>query len=123
MKNITLSDKLQANVTILPNEFIDEYMIPADGEYVKIYLLILRLIGDGYEVSQELLADLLDLTQKDVARAISYWVEAGILTEETGTGTDVGADIFRRGLCLPSDNKTTAEQQDIIIDIIHRCFQ
>ena len=41
----------------------------------------------------------------------------------TGTGTDVGADIFRRGLCLPSDNKTTAEQQDIIIDIIHRCFQ
>lgn len=88
MKTITLSDKLQANVTILPNEFIDEYMIPADGEYVKIYLLILRLIGDGYEVSQELLADLLDLTQKDVARAISYWVEAGILTEETGTGTD-----------------------------------
>ena len=88
MKNITLSDKLQANVTILPNEFIDEYMIPADGEYVKIYLLILRLIGDGYEVSQELLADLLDLTQKDVARAISYWVEAGILTEEPGSGSE-----------------------------------
>ena len=35
---------------------------------------------------------------------------------------DVGADIFRRGLCLPSDNKMTAEQQDVIIDIIHRCF-
>lgn len=40
-----------------------------------------------------------------------------------GSGVDVGADIFRRGLCLPSDNKMTAEQQDIIIDIIHRCFQ
>ncbi len=39
-----------------------------------------------------------------------------------GTGTDVGADLFRRGLCLPSDNKMTTEQQDIIIDIIHRCF-
>ena len=35
---------------------------------------------------------------------------------------DVGADIFRRGLCLPSDNKMTAEQQDKVIEIIHRCF-
>ena len=40
-----------------------------------------------------------------------------------GSGADVGADIFRRGLCLPSDNKMTAEEQDIIIDIIHRCFR
>ena len=39
-----------------------------------------------------------------------------------GTGTDIGADIFRRGLCLPSDNKMTPEQQDKIIEIIHRCF-
>ena len=41
--------------------------------------------------------------------------------KETGM-VDVGADIFRRGLCLPSDNKMTPEQQDVIIDIIHRCF-
>ena len=40
-----------------------------------------------------------------------------------GSGIDVGADIFRRGLCLPSDNKMTEEQQDVIIDIIHRCFR
>ncbi|MBQ1377030.1 MAG: DegT/DnrJ/EryC1/StrS family aminotransferase [Lachnospiraceae bacterium] len=40
-----------------------------------------------------------------------------------GTGADVGADIFRRGLCLPSDNKMTPEQQDRIIEIIHRCFR
>ena len=40
-----------------------------------------------------------------------------------GGGVDVGADIFRRGLCLPSDNKMTAEQQDVIIEIIHRCFR
>ena len=40
-----------------------------------------------------------------------------------GTGADVGADIFRRGLCLPSDNKMTPQQQDVIIDIIHRCFE
>ena len=37
-------------------------------------------------------------------------------------GVDNGWDIFERGLCLPSDNKMTKEEQDIIIDIIHRCF-
>ena len=36
---------------------------------------------------------------------------------------DVGADIFNRGLCLPSDNKMTVKQQDIVIDIVHRCFK
>jgi len=40
-----------------------------------------------------------------------------------GESIDVGSDIFRRGLCLPSDNKMTAEQQDVIIEIIHRCFK
>ena len=40
-----------------------------------------------------------------------------------GDGIDVGADIFRRGLCLPSDNKMTVEQQEEIIEIIHRCFK
>ena len=35
---------------------------------------------------------------------------------------DAGADIFARGLCLPSDNKMTPEQQDVIIDVIRSCF-
>lgn len=35
---------------------------------------------------------------------------------------DVGMDLFERGLCLPSDNKMTAEQQDVIIEIIKSCF-
>jgi len=39
-----------------------------------------------------------------------------------GGGQDVGADIFHRGLCLPSDNKMTPEQQDRIIEIVKRCF-
>ena len=37
-------------------------------------------------------------------------------------GQDVSADIFRRGLCLPSDNKMALEEQDVLMDIIHRCF-
>ena len=36
---------------------------------------------------------------------------------------DVGADIFERGLCLPSDNKMAPEQQDVIIEVIRKCFQ
>lgn len=36
---------------------------------------------------------------------------------------DIGADIFQRGLCLPSDNNMTREQQDVIIETIHRCFE
>jgi len=37
-------------------------------------------------------------------------------------GADVGADIFRRGLCLPSDNKMTAREQEMIIEIVKQCF-
>jgi dTDP-4-amino-4,6-dideoxygalactose transaminase len=42
---------------------------------------------------------------------------------DRGEAFDVGADIFERGLCLPSDNKMTAEQQDIIIELIRCCFR
>ena len=40
-----------------------------------------------------------------------------------GESTDVGVDIFNRGLCLPSDNKMTPEEQDVIIKLIHECFK
>lgn len=49
------------------------------------------------------------------ARSNAYIKETGII--------DAGADIFERGLCLPSDNKMTVEQQDLIIRVIHRVFQ
>ena len=42
--------------------------------------------------------------------------------QETGF-RDVGDDIFNRGLCLPSDNKMTPEQQSGVIELIHRCFE
>ena len=37
--------------------------------------------------------------------------------------SDVSADVFRRGLCLPSDNKMTVEQQEVVLEIIHRCLR
>lgn len=49
------------------------------------------------------------------ARSNAYIQESGMI--------DVGADIFERGLCLPSDNKMTGEQQDAIIDVIRKCFE
>ena len=49
------------------------------------------------------------------ARSNAYIKEIGMV--------DVGADIFERGLCLPSDNKMTAEEQNIIIQIIRKCFE
>ena len=39
-----------------------------------------------------------------------------------GGCSDVGADIFARGLCLPSDNKMTPEEQDRVIEIVKSCF-
>ena len=41
---------------------------------------------------------------------------------DKGKAHDVGMDIFRRGLCLPSDNKMTVEQQKMIIELLRRCF-
>ena len=42
---------------------------------------------------------------------------------EDGRPLDVGMDIFQRGLCLPSDNKMTAKEQEIVIEIIKGCFE
>lgn len=42
---------------------------------------------------------------------------------DEGATFDVGSDIFARGLCLPSDNKMTPEQQDVIIEVIRQCFE
>ena len=42
---------------------------------------------------------------------------------DEGKAADFGRDLFERGLCLPSDNKMTPAQQDVVIEIIHRCFR
>ena len=50
------------------------------------------------------------------------YIEGGAVGKD-GKPLDVGMDIFQRGLCLPSDNKMTVEEQNIIINIIHNCFK
>ena len=62
------------------------------------------------------------VTRQGSGRAkTNAYITGGSLGED-GKPLDVGMDIFHRGLCLPSDNKMTVEQQDKIIKVIHNCF-
>ena len=50
------------------------------------------------------------------------YIKGGAVGKD-GKPLDVGMDIFQRGLCLPSDNKMTVEEQEIVIEIIRGCFE
>lgn len=80
MKELKLTKYVQTNATVLDNEFIDHYMVRANGEYVKVYLLLLRHMNQssGY-ISVSELADLLECTEKDILRALRYWKSEGLL--------------------------------------------
>ncbi|MCD8118765.1 MAG: DnaD domain protein [Lachnospiraceae bacterium] len=66
--------------TMLPDRFIDEYMPLASGEYVKIYLYLLRQANlSEPHVSVEEIAEHLMHTEKDVIRALKYWEKQGLL--------------------------------------------
>lgn len=73
-----INSRKNNSATILPNEFIDDYMVHANGEYVKVYLYCLRHADDA--VTDDMIADALDLTTADVTRALGYWSRAGLLT-------------------------------------------
>lgn len=73
-----MKDRWSVPVTAVANEFIDTYMAAANGEYVKVYLYVLR--HQGKEITIELIADALNHTESDVRRALSYWEKAGVLT-------------------------------------------
>ena len=80
MKKLTLTNYVQGTTTVLENEFIDRYMPTANGEYVKVYLLILRHLSNASgTLSISAMADLLDCTEKDVLRALKYWKKEGLL--------------------------------------------
>ena len=72
-----MKDKWSVPVTAVANEFIDTYMAAANGEYVKVYLYVLR--HQGEDITIELIADALNHTESDVRRALSYWKKAGVL--------------------------------------------
>lgn len=89
MKNLTLTNRAQNNTTLLENEFIDCYMTKANGEYVKVYLLLLRHADSAKSpLTVSEIADLLDHTEKDVLRALNYWKKQGLLEYETESESD-----------------------------------
>lgn len=84
MTKLTLTNHVQGNMTLLENEFIDKYMADANGEHVKVYLLLLRHLNNpavSLDISK--IADMLDLTEKAVMRALNYWKKVGLLDYET----------------------------------------
>lgn len=63
------------------------------------------------------------VTREGNGRAKTNAYISGGMTGQDGNPLDVGMDIFQRGLCLPSDNKMTEDQQDRIIEVIRKCFE
>lgn len=71
----------QQGVTVVSNVFLDKYMIKANGEYVKVYLYLLRCLSESdKELSIGYLADVLENTESDIVRAIKYWAGQGVLS-------------------------------------------
>ncbi len=86
-----ITDNLKTGVTVVSNTFIDKYMAAANGEYVKVYLYILR--HNGETLTPGLIADAENLTDADVMRALTYWEKAGCLTVDDHGPADVKAPV------------------------------
>lgn len=90
MNALILRNRFQGNTTLLDNEFIDNYMLKANGEYVKVYIFLLRHINDptvSLSISQ--IADFLEHTESDILRALKYWEKESLLTLEYNDAGDV----------------------------------
>ena len=80
MSKIRLTNR-QNGFTPLPDEFIENYMAPANGEFVKVYICLLHIsYGAGGAFHTEAVADLLSCTEKDVIRALKYWADKGLIS-------------------------------------------
>ena len=87
-EEIRLRRRKEQEATPVSNVFIDKYMTDANGEYVKVYLYLLRCINaDLSNLSISDMADHFDDTEKDVKRAQQYWEKMKLLhLEYSGAG-------------------------------------
>lgn len=95
MADILLKRDSTLAATYVPNIFIDEYMTHADGEFVKIYLYLLRCMNNPdtmFSISD--IADKFDHTEKDVTRALKYWEKMRLLRLEFNDQKEL------TGICL-----------------------
>ena len=74
MSLISLQNSSELEVTILSNRFIDNFMPRANGEFVKVYIYLLRAVSSSpSSFSLEHMADRLFCTERDISRALKYW--------------------------------------------------
>ena len=93
MAMITLQNSRSAEITVLTNNFIDNYMPEANGEFVKVYIYLLRLLSDtSVPFSLEQMADHFFCTERDIVRALKYWEKENLLTLTYRNNEDI-ADI------------------------------
>ena len=86
MNYIKVTTTYPTGGTLLPDAFVDNYMIRANGEYIKVYIYLLRMVSDGANFSIPCLADVLELTERDVTRALKYWEKESLLRMELKDG-------------------------------------
>ncbi|MCM1497946.1 MAG: DnaD domain protein [Clostridium sp.] len=85
METITVTTKNHETYSSISNFFIDYYMTEANGEFVKIYLYLVRLLNSGRAITVAEMADHFHLSQEDICQAIRYWIKQGILRLEYTT--------------------------------------
>lgn len=79
MKTITISTENSETYSSISNFFIDYYMTEANGEFVKVYLYLARLLSCNSAVTVAEIADHFNLTENDICRAIKYWISRDVL--------------------------------------------
>ena len=83
MSCITLHTEKNITYTNVPDLFIDKHMASANGEFVKIYVYLLRCLHlPGCDISISSIADFLNHTEADIMRALGYWEKQGLIRLE-----------------------------------------
>ncbi len=110
MTAINISSDISTSFTTVSDIFIDQYMPKANGEFVKVYLYLLRATGSGAGIATiSEIADHFSNTEADIIRALNYWASEGILQLQTGAdGQIIGVN-----LCSLSVSGMQAAQSNI----------
>ncbi|MCI9143464.1 MAG: DnaD domain protein [Lachnospiraceae bacterium] len=89
MPFLTIYRDEQVNSTIVPNQFIDDYMKDANDAQLKIYLYLLRMMNARQATSVSDIADKFNHTEKDVIRALKYWQKLHLLDLDYDSGKNL----------------------------------
>lgn len=110
MTAINISSDIATSFTTVSDIFIDQYMPKANGEFVKVYLYLLRVTGSGAGIATiSEIADHFSNTEADIIRALNYWASEGILQLQSGAD----GQIMGINLCSLSVSGMQAAQNNI----------